>query len=99
MRKTTLKEKKDQPNKIGNSRISRAEAVIASLLVCNGAVFLAMAFNYRGVIVAKITSGRFELRIDGREIPKSLPGALPPGRSNAEQSQDLLEEEAANYCC
>jgi hypothetical protein len=94
-----LKEKKDRPNKMGNLRISRAEAFLASLVVCIGAVLSAMASNYRGVIEAKVTTGGIEFRIDGREIPKSSPGALPPGRYIPERTQDLLEEEAAKFKC
>jgi hypothetical protein len=78
-----------------NLKISRAEAFLATLFICSSVIFFAMASNYRGVIEAKITAGGIEFRIDGREIPKSL----PPGSSSPEPSQDLLEEAAAKYRC
>jgi hypothetical protein len=84
---------------MSNLKISRAEAFLATLFVSGGIVIFVIASNYRGVVEAKITTAGVEFRIDGREIPKSLPGALPPGRSSPEPSQDLLEEEAAKYRC
>jgi hypothetical protein len=84
---------------MADSSISRTQAFLATLIVSGGVVVFVVASNYRGVVEVKMTAAGIEFRIDGREIPKSLPGGKAPGRSSPEPSQDLLEEEAAKYRC
>jgi hypothetical protein len=84
---------------MSDSRISHTQAFLTTLFVSGGVVVFVVASNYRGVVEVKMTVAGVEFRIDGREIPKSSPGALPLPPASPEPSQDLLEEEAAKYGC
>lgn len=79
---------------MANSNISVNKAFLATLLVSGGVVVLAVISSYRGVVEVKLTPTSFEFRVDGREVPKSLPEAVIP-----ESVQDVLEDEEIKHRC